>query len=202
MRILCLLMCFGAALLVSGGAALGTAARPPEPVANLPQWQDFSARQSQSLIELSTCEQNADWCSPEMKRWAGLIGDLRPQNRLRQIITVNKWFNRLPYKYDEDAYQQTDYWADTKELLTSRGDCEDFALSKYYTLRQLGFAPEQMQVTMVYDRENFINHAVLMVYIDGTRYMMDIYSDTTEPSAMGKRYKPIYSFNEETAWFY
>lgn len=201
MRTLCILLCFGAALLVSGGAALG--AKAPGPVTNLPQWSDFSARQSQSLQSLSECEQNEAWCtSPEVKRWAGLINNLREQGKLRQIITVNKWFNRLPYKYDEDAYEQLDYWADTLELLQKRGDCEDFALSKYYTLRQLGFTPEELQVTMVYDRENFINHAVLMVFIDGTRYMMDINSDTTEPSALGKRYKPLYSFNEQTAWYY
>ena len=201
MRTLCILLCFGAALLVSGGAALG--AKAPEPVSSLPQWPDFSARQMQSLQSLSDCEQNEAWCAtPEVKRWAGLIGNLREQGKLRQIITVNKWFNRLPYKYDEYAYDRLDYWADTIELLQKRGDCEDFALSKYYTLRQLGFTPEQLQVTMVYDRENFTNHAVLMVYIDGTRYMMDINSDATEPSALGKRYKPLYSFNEQTAWYY
>jgi predicted transglutaminase-like cysteine proteinase len=198
MRTLCILLCFGAALTVYGGAASGATVRPPEPVINLPQWPDFSARQMQSLQSLSNCEQNEASCeTPEVKRWAGLIGDLRAQGKLRQIITVNKWFNRLPYKYDDE-----DYWADTLELLQQRGDCEDYALSKYYPLRELGFAPEQLQVTVVYDKESFINHAVLMVYIDGTRYMMDINSDQTEPSAMGKRYKPLYSFNEQTAWFY
>ena len=202
MRTLCILLCFGAALLFGGGLASG-ASKAPEPVEKLPQWSDFSARQSLSLEALTLCEQNEAGCSsPEIKRWAGLIENLRAENKLRQIITVNKWFNRLPYKYDEYAYDQLDYWADTRELLTTRGDCEDYALSKYYTLRQLGFSQDELKIMVVYDKDNFTNHAVLMVYMDGTRYMMDINSDATEPSAMGKRYKPLYSFNEQTAWFY
>lgn len=198
MRTLCILLCFGAALLIFGGEASGAAPRPPEPVGSLPQWPDFSARQTLSLEALSSCEQDEAVCSsPEVKRWADLVGTLREQGKLRQIITVNKWFNRLPYKYDDE-----DYWADTLELLQRKGDCEDFALSKYYTLRELGFTADELQVMVVYDKDTFTNHAVLMVYMNDTRYMMDINSDQTEPSAMGKRYKPLYSFNEQTAWFY
>lgn len=181
------------------------AAKPvrTEPVSQLSEWPDFQRRQTMSLQSLTLCEQNRASCaSPEIERWAGLIGNLHGQNRLRQIITVNKWFNRLPYKYDEYAYNKMDYWADTAELLKQRGDCEDFALSKYYTLRQLGFTPDQLKIVVVYDRQLFSNHAVLMVYIDGTRYMMDINGDSTDPSPMESRYRTLYSFNEQTAWHY
>lgn len=184
-------------------AESASAALRKESVNTLPSWNDFFERQSRSMQALLSCEHNPAACeSAEIERWAGLIGDLRQQNKLRQIITVNKWFNRLPYKYDEYAYDTLDYWADTRQLLKSRGDCEDFALSKYYTLRALGFSPEEMKVTAVYDKENFINHAVLMVYINGTRYMLDINDDDTSPSPMGTRYKPLYSFNEVNAWYY
>ena len=136
---------------LSGIAAPAVAAKPSprqEPVSTLPQWQDFSTRQTRSLQALALCEQDKALCeSKEIERWTGLVKDLKTQNRLRQIITVNRWFNRLPYKYDEYAYDALDYWADTAELLRKRGDCEDFALSKYYTLRRLGFAPEELKVT-------------------------------------------------------
>jgi predicted transglutaminase-like cysteine proteinase len=202
MRMVVVILCFGAVWLGFSGNIFG-GGRGPAPVSSLPQWNDFSARQDLSLVALAHCEQDEMRCaSPEVKRWANLIDQLRPQNKLRQIITVNKWFNRLPYKYDEYAYDQLDYWADTQALLINRGDCEDYALSKYYTLRQLGFSAEELKVTVVYDKQNFTNHAVLMIYTNGTRYMMDINSDATEPSALGTRYKPLYSFNEKTAWFY
>lgn len=173
-----------------------------EPVNQLARWPDFARRQSASLHDLDLCAQGQGCGSPEIERWASLIGNLQGQNHLRQIITVNKWFNRLPYKYDEYAYNQNDYWADTRELLTYRGDCEDFALSKYYTLRQLGFNPDQLKIVVVYDKQSYANHAVLMVYVDGTRYMMDINGDSTDPSPMETRYRSLYSFNEKTAWYY
>lgn len=174
-----------------------------EPVGQLTEWPDFLQRQTRSLQALNLCASNANNCeSPEIQRWAGLIQNLRGQNRLRQIITVNKWFNRLPYKYDDVAYNSADYWADTRELLKYRGDCEDYALSKYFTLRQLGFTPDQLKIAVVYDKQSYSNHAVLMVHIDGTRYMMDINGDSTDPSPMGPRYRMLYSFNEKTAWYY
>lgn len=174
-----------------------------EPVENLPMWRDFSARQSRSIEELSTCLQDQAKCaSKEIERWAKLVNDLRPQNKLRQIITVNRWFNRLPYKHDEYAYNTLDYWADTQELLQKKGDCEDYALSKYYTLRSLGFTPEELKVVVVYDNITYTNHAVLMVYTNGTRYMLDINADDTDADKMDYRYETIYTFNEKTAWFY
>lgn len=176
-------------------------AKKQEPVSRLKPWQDFANRQNMSLNALSACEQgNCE--SAEVQRWAGLITDLKMQNRLRQIITVNKWFNRLPYKHDQFAYGQLDYWADTRQLLINRGDCEDYALSKYYTLRQLGFTPEELKIMVVYDQSTYTNHAVLMVYTNGSRYMMDINSDDTDPSPMESRYRSIYGFNEKTAWYY
>jgi len=184
-------------------ATTAQAAPRQEPVASLPQWHDFAARQNRSLEALADCEQDSALCeSKEIERWTSLVTDLKTQNRLRQIIIVNRWFNRLPYKHDEYAYDQLDYWADTSELLLKRGDCEDFALSKYYTLRQLGFTPEELKVTVVYDQESYSNHAVLMVYMGGTRYMLDINADDTSPSPMEYRYKTLYSFNENNAWFY
>lgn len=197
-----------AILLALGSIAMAIpahAAKPVRegPVSGLAHWPDFARRQTITLQSLALCKQNSATCdSAEMERWAGLIQNLKGQNKLRQIITVNRWFNRLPYKYDEYAYDQLDYWADTQELLKSRGDCEDFALSKYYTLRQLGFTPDELKVTVVYDQENFSNHAVLMVYINDTRYMMDINGDDTNPSPMESRYRSLYSFNERTAWYY
>ena len=186
MRIfLCLLACLCVAVPVF-------AAKPSpreEPVTALPQWNDFSARQQRSLQALANCEQNPAACeSKEMERWSGLVTDLKAQNKLRQLITVNRWFNRLPYKYDEYAYNSVDYWADTAELLQKRGDCEDFALSKYFTLRRLGFTPDELKITVVYDNEKFLNHAVLMVYTGGTRYMLDSNSDDMGPSPMDYRY--------------
>jgi predicted transglutaminase-like cysteine proteinase len=192
-----------AVLAVIASAPVAAKAVRVEPVGQLNGWSDFTRRQTLSMQALDLCSQRPGECeTAEMRRWAELIKSLKGENQLRQIITVNKWFNRLPYKYDDVAYNTSDYWAATQELFQYRGDCEDYALSKYYTLRQLGFTPDQLKIVVVYDKQSYSNHAVLMIYINATRYMMDINGDATDPSPMGPRYRPLYSFNEKTAWYY
>lgn len=203
MRFLLVLLALICACAPAIAGAKPPAATKVQPVEQLPHWNDFAQRQSRSLQALDTCERDKTLCqSKEIERWTKLVDDLRPQNKLRQIITVNRWFNRLPYKYDEYAYNTLDYWADTEELLLKRGDCEDYALSKYYTLRRLGFSPDELKVAVVYDTITYTNHAVLMVYTNGTRYMLDINADDTTADKMDYRYRTLYTFNEKTAWIY
>lgn len=174
-----------------------------EPVTQLPQWSDFSNRQDGAQRALQSCLADNRLCTTrELRRWADLIISLKGENPLRQMITVNRWFNRIPYTYDEYAYKTIDYWADTLQFLKSSGDCEDFALAKYYTLRELGFTTDSMKIMMVYDTEKTIDHSVLMVYMNDSRYLLDNYSDDTDPSSMEYRYKNVYGFNETTSWFY
>jgi predicted transglutaminase-like cysteine proteinase len=173
------------------------------PVSALSHWNDFAQRQDKTMDALRLCRQDVKLCaSPDAARWSDMMRSIEGANRLRQIITVNRWFNRLPYQFDEDAYDRLDHWADTRELFERRGDCEDYALSKYYTLRLLGFTPQEMKVTAVYDTQARANHAVLLIYTGDTRYMLDINSDSTDPDYMNWRYRPLYAFNETTAWYY
>ena len=44
------------------------------------------------------------------------------------------------------------------------GDCEDYAIAKFFALRQLGFGAEQMRIVILWDEIRGIGHAVLAVY--------------------------------------
>ena len=47
-------------------------------------------------------------------------------------------------------WNKVDYWATPIEFLASHGgDCEDFAIAKYFTLIQLGIPEEQLTLTYV-----------------------------------------------------
>ncbi len=174
-----------------------------ELVTSVPKWQDFIERQNQSLSALQACEENQSLCESDgIQKWHDLVKGLKSENKLRQLITVNRWFNRIPYKHDEYAYDAIDYWADTKQLIEQKGDCEDYALAKYFTLRLLGFSSEDMKINIVYDQDNYLNHAVLVVRVNDARYLLDINSDSMDPSPMNQRYKKLYSFNEQFAWWY
>lgn len=64
-----------------------------------------------------------------------------------RIRDVNNYFNRIPRVSDQEVWGRGDYWASVTEFLQqARGDCEDFAIAKYYTLRKLGIPDDNLQL--------------------------------------------------------
>ena len=85
---------------------------------------------------------------------------------LKQLKKINTYLNKLTYKDDMLNYNQSDYWATPKEFLTSgTGDCEDYAILKYFTLVKLGFNPDKLYITIVYVPRLQNYHMVLSYFI-------------------------------------
>lgn len=73
----------------------------------------------------------------------------------------------IKYQSDETTYGRDEYWASPLEIITARqGDCEDFAILKYYALRYLGVEPDRLYVIVVGDKPGSdLNHATLLVNV-------------------------------------
>ncbi|MDE1154005.1 MAG: transglutaminase-like cysteine peptidase [Micavibrio sp.] len=73
----------------------------------------------------------------------------------------------ITYTPDDVLYHSIDYWASPTETLTyKRGDCEDYAILKYYTLKALGVPDNRLFITLVNSAGYAlagIDHAVLLV---------------------------------------
>jgi predicted transglutaminase-like cysteine proteinase len=119
---------------------------------------------------------------------------------IEQLRAVNRFLNDWRYKSDEQNYGHRDYWATPLEFLRHSGDCEDYAIIKYVSLRQLGFTPEQLRVVVVRDALRDIAHAVLAVYLDGEVYILDNLTKAVLPQERISHYVPYYSINETTRW--
>jgi len=71
-----------------------------------------------------------------------------------QLNKINFYLNRLLPQYDDVISKQIDNWETPKEFLTiGYGDCEDYAIIKYYSLIKLGFDEKKLFITIV--KENF-----------------------------------------------
>lgn len=163
------------------------------PLDTLPQWQ--------RLIEDYAFERSMP-PSGKFKAWNQFIDGLKNDSPTRQILKVNLWFNGFPYKQDNWIYGEDDHWASPSEFLQNGGDCEDYAIIKYMTLRRLGFAVETMKVAMVYDVFSGTDHAFLVVYHGGESFVLDNRDNMTVPAHYAKRYKPHFAFNEKNLWTY
>lgn len=126
-----------------------------------------------------------------------------------KIKAVNDFYNqRLAYVEDIDNWGQVDYWASPLESLgKGAGDCEDYAIGKYFTLTSLGVPHASLR--MVYVRASipgapngFVAHMVLAYY--PTPESEPLVLDNLQPGIRlaGERpdLSPVFSFNAEGLW--
>lgn len=123
------------------------------------------------------------------------------EDPIKQMQLVNILWNRIPYREDIKAWNREDYWASPGEFAKNGGDCEDYAIAKYLTLRKLGFAAENMRVLVVTDVKSGQAHAVLAVWHKGRAYILDNLSNMILPAEkLSGKYVPHASINENAIW--
>ncbi|MBT5185832.1 MAG: hypothetical protein HOH19_03110 [Kordiimonadaceae bacterium] len=136
------------------------------------------------------------------EEWNEVILSLNKETPTIKMATINRYLNQTQYVTDQDNWKQQDYWASLDQFFNNAGDCEDFAIAKYFSLKELGFETDQMRIVIVKDTKSNIDHAVLSVYLDGYNWILD----NQEPQIMSAsnidHYKPIYSINENAWWLH
>lgn len=134
--------------------------------------------------------------------WSDFIESLRQKAPDEQIRLVNDRLNQTRFIEDRDNWGAKDYWAAPGEFFGRGGDCEDYALTKYLTLRRLGFTAEQMRVVVLKDQRRRVAHAVLVVEFGDESLVLDNLNDRVVSWSDVSHYKPLYSLNERSAWLH
>jgi predicted transglutaminase-like cysteine proteinase len=136
--------------------------------------------------------------------WRALLSGHRPASDLELLQRVNQFFNEeLRYVEDIDLWRVDDYWATpVQSLWKGAGDCEDFAIAKYFSLRQWGMPADKLLITYVKVLNPERAHMVLTYYpdADGEPLVLDSLFDTIEPADARKDLLPVYAFNGEGVW--
>ncbi|MBU1659096.1 transglutaminase-like cysteine peptidase [bacterium] len=93
------------------------------------------------------------------------VSSYKPYPKPEQLIKVNFYLNQLLPQVDILNQETADYWSTPKEFLTiGYGDCEDYAIIKYFTLLKLGFEKEKLFITAVYEKYKGGYHMVLSYF--------------------------------------
>lgn len=138
-----------------------------------------------------------------INQWQDLIESIRAKTDVEKIGIVNHFFNQLRFVEDARLWAQEDYWATPLELLVNNGgDCEDFAIAKYVTLKASGVEDEKMRITYVKAIELDQAHMVLTYYPEPNAepLVMDNLTTDIKPASQRKDLVPVYSFNGEGLW--
>jgi len=134
--------------------------------------------------------------------WHGLMNHLSGTD-LEKIQRVNEFFNKMDYVSDMDLWQANDYWAAPLEFVRcGGGDCEDFAIAKYYTLVKVGVDVDKLRIVYVKELMQNQNHVVLAYYEkEGSDpLILDILTDMICPLSARKDLQFVFEFNERFVW--
>lgn len=134
--------------------------------------------------------------------WQRLIQGTDGDDRVK-LERVNRFFNANAFVDDSVHWQQTDYWATPIEFIASRGgDCEDFAIAKFFTLLKLGIDENRLALTYVKALRLNQAHMVLTYYpTPGAEpLVLDNLVDSIKPSSQRTDLLPVYSLNGSGLW--
>jgi predicted transglutaminase-like cysteine proteinase len=112
------------------------------------------------------CAHNEDEC-----KFKGGKAERLPMSpeKWNMISQVNLYVNsKIKPISDMDQYHVADNWT----YPVSSGDCEDYVLLKKRYLVGMGFSPDELLITVVFD-ENGDGHAVMSIPTDGGDYVLD-----------------------------
>ena len=136
--------------------------------------------------------------------WEELIhNDKSPSDR-EKLKKVNHFYNsRIRFVSDLELWGVQDYWATPIEFLCKNaGDCEDFAIAKYFTLKAMGVAEERLNITYVKAIQYNIAHMVLTYYSEpgAEPLVLDNLIDSIDPASKRTDLMPVFSFNGSGLW--
>ncbi|WP_343813540.1 transglutaminase-like cysteine peptidase [Colwellia asteriadis] len=138
-----------------------------------------------------------------VEQWQQLVLSVQAEKEEEKLAQVNRFFNRVRFVDDIRVWEQEDYWATPIEFLgRNAGDCEDFAIAKYFTLRALGIAPEKLRLMYVRALKLKQSHMVLAYFKEpeSMPLILDNINKQILPANYRRDLQPIYSFNADGLW--
>ncbi|MCB1885776.1 MAG: transglutaminase-like cysteine peptidase [Geminicoccaceae bacterium] len=197
-----ILFCGGGAARAGAPVALfGTAEFRADSHEALPQWRRVLHEIAAEASGYDRCAHDYRSCANRSTMsWMSLLKSVDGLSPLEQARRINAFANRSPYRTDSETYARSDYWATPSEFLKNSGDCEDYAIFKYVSLRLVGFKPDDLRIVVLNDTLRGLAHAVLAVYLADGAYILDNVTNAVLPQGRISQYVPYYSINETARW--
>lgn len=161
-------------------------------------------------VEVTASQRYGHEVVRQVREWRETLAKLQNVPERQQLTETNRFFNRkLNFLDDIDIWQATDYWATPLESLARRaGDCEDFVIAKYISLRLLGVADEKLR--LIYVRARIGGgyssltqaHMVLGYFATPTAepLVLDNLVGDILPASRRDDLFPVFSFNSNGLW--
>lgn len=161
-------------------------------------------------MQLLASQRYGEAGASSVRAWRELMAQAAGQSDVARLKLVNDFFNRrVRFGDDAEIWGQSDYWATPLETLgRGGGDCEDFAIAKYVTLKLLGMPSDKLRLTYVRARiggpqSTLVQaHMVLSYYPtpgDEPLVLDNLISDI-RPASRRPDLTTVFGFNTEGLW--
>lgn len=137
------------------------------------------------------------------RKWQDVIHEGTGLSDRKKLEKVNNFFNGARFVDDIKLWHKKDYWATPVEFLgLDAGDCEDFSIAKYFTLREMGMDVSKLRITYVKALLYNQAHMVLAYYTtpSAVPLILDNINKRIKPANERSDLKPVYSFNADDLW--
>jgi predicted transglutaminase-like cysteine proteinase len=144
-----------------------------------------------------------------IRDWQAALGDAMSSAEMEKLRFINAYINaRVVFADDQKTWGVNDYWATPLESLArAQGDCEDYVIAKYFSLRHLGLPAAKLRLTYVRARiggPSGVNqaHMVLAYYPapDAEPLVLDNLVGEIRPASRRPDLSPVFSFNSDGVW--
>ncbi len=131
-------------------------------------------------------------------------------SEVSRVAAVNDFYNkRLAYREDIETWGEVDHWASPLEALEQgSGDCEDFAIAKFFTLVAMGLPPERLRLvyvraTMGATSAGAVQPHMVLAYYPAPQddpVVLDNLVPELHPASERSDLTPVFSFNADGLW--
>lgn len=145
-----------------------------------------------------------------VRAWRELMGQAVSQPDEARLRLVNDFFNRrVRFGDDTEIWKQSDYWATPLDTLgRGAGDCEDFAIAKYVTLKLLGVPSDKLRLTYVKARIGGPQSSVVQAHMVLSYYptpgdeplVLDNLISDIRPASRRPDLSTVFGFNTDGLW--
>ncbi|MDL2266552.1 transglutaminase-like cysteine peptidase [Desulfovibrio sp. OttesenSCG-928-G15] len=140
------------------------------------------------------------WAPRHSAEWRHLRRQLEKESLLGKARLVNAFFNQRPYISDKQAWGVEEHWARPLDFMNKGGDCEDYAIAKYYALRAMGVPASDLRLAGLWNFRKKEGHAVLLLITPKHTYVLDNEERDLPLLETVHWYKVYYLLNEDTQW--
>jgi predicted transglutaminase-like cysteine proteinase len=138
-----------------------------------------------------------------------VLASLAEADAATRLDVLNRFYNgRIAFAEDMQLWRVDDYWASPLETLQQgMGDCEDYAIAKYFGLLAVGMPASQLRLVYVRLQIGAAGgasqpHMVLAYYANATAepVILDNLVSEIRPASRRPDLTPVFSFNSEGLW--